>query len=200
MKKFLLTVSTFTLVMILQSCATQPIFYHSEASLPYFYSSTKTVFKFIKNDNATNSFQFGVISAKDNDTLSYVLLAPSKSKSLFVSDLTDVNLSHAIPLLPAQVKEFIKILNSSAEKWDAKFDVKDGISYEFMVAPENRIITQSKNVVVWHSTFKYYFQNNDDGPLGTVLFGEGALQYFYKLEKSSAIRDMASMLQLAIKK
>ncbi|NMB83265.1 MAG: hypothetical protein GYA14_15760, partial [Ignavibacteria bacterium] len=161
-----------------------------------------TVFELIKDDNATNTFQFGVIAAKDNDTLSYVLLAPSK-QTPFVSDLTDltdVNLSNAIPLLPAQVKEFIKILNSSAEKWDTKFDVKDGISYEFMVSPENRIIQQSENVTTWYSTFKFYFQNNDDGPLGTVIFGEGLLQYFYRLEKASAIRDLSSMLSLAIKK
>jgi hypothetical protein len=199
MKRILSTIFLGALMILLQSCATQPIFYHSEASLPYFHSSTKTVFQLIKDDNATNTFQFGVISAKDNDTLSYVLLAPAK-QSQFVSDLTDVNLSYAIPLLPTQVKEFIKILNSSAEKWDTKFDVKDGISYEFMVSPENRIIPQSENVVVWYSTFKFYFQNNDDGPLGTVLFGEGLLQYFYRLEKASAIRDLSSMLSLAIKK
>ncbi|MCX8105592.1 MAG: hypothetical protein N3D80_06965 [Ignavibacterium album] len=199
MKRILSTIFSVALMILFQSCATQPIFYHSEASLPYFHSSTKTVFQLIKDDNAANTFQFGVISAKDNDTLSYVLLAPAK-QSQFVSDLTDVNLSYAIPLLPAQVKEFIKILNSSAEKWDAKFDVKDGISYEFMVSPENRIIPQSENVVVWYSTFKFYFQNNDDGPLGTVLFGEGLLQYFYRLEKASEIRDLSSMLSLAIKK
>lgn len=198
MKNILFTIFSIALVILLQGCAIQPIFYHSQASLPYFHSSTKTVFKIIKDENATNSFKFGVISAKDNDTLLYVLLAPSK-QAQFVSNLTDVNLSYSITLLPAQVKEFIKILNSSAEKWDTKFDVKDGISYEYIVSPENRIIPQSENVVVWYSTFKFYFQNNDDGPLGTVLFGEGLLQYFYRLEKSSEIRDLSSMLSLAIK-
>ncbi|MGQ9799911.1 MAG: hypothetical protein ACUVRG_11610, partial [Ignavibacterium sp.] len=179
--------------------ATQPIFYHSEASLPYFHRSTKTVFQLIKDDNATNTFQFGVIAAKDNDTLSYVVLAPSKKEGQLVNDLTDVNLKYAIPLLPFQVKEFIKILNSSAEKWNTKYDTKDGIIYEFMVSPENRIIPQSENVVVWYSTFKFYFQNNDDGPLGSVLFGEGLLRYYYRIEKLSEIKDLASMLSLAIK-
>ncbi len=199
MKNILSVIFSIALAILLQGCVTQPIFYHSEASLPYFHRSTKTVFQLIKDDNATNTFQFGVIAAKDNDTLSYVVLAPSKQTQL-VNDLTDVNLNYAIPLLPSQVKEFIKILNSSAEKWDTKYDTKDGISYEFMVSPENRIIQQSENVATWYSTFKFYFQNNDDGPLGTVLFGEGLLQYFYRLEKSSAIRDLSSMLSLAIKK
>ncbi len=200
MKNIFTTFATFVLLMFIQSCSTQPIFYHSEAKLPYFHKATKTVFELILDKYATNNFKFGVIAAKDDDTLSYVLLAPSKNSTPFVSDLTDVNLSYAIPLLPAQVKEFIKILNSSAEKWDAKFEVKDGISYEFMVTPENRIIQQSENVVVWYSTFRFYFQNNDDGPLGTVLFGEGLLQYLYRLEKASEIRDLSSMLSLAIKK
>jgi len=199
MKNILYTIFLIALVILLQGCATQPIFYHSEASLPYFHRSTKTDFQIIKDANATNSFQFGVIAAKDNDTLSYVVLAPSKQTQLVVNDLTDVNLNYAIPLLPSQVKEFIKILNSSAEKWNTKYDSKDGISYEFMVSPENRIIPQSNNVVAWYSTFKFYFQNNDDGPLGSVLFGEGQLQYYYRIEKLSAIKDLSSMLSLAIK-
>lgn len=199
MKNILSITSSIVLIILLQSCATQPIFYHSEASLPYFHSSTKTVFQLVKDVKATNSFQFGVISAKDNDTLSYVLLAPSK-ETQFVNNLTDVNLNHAIPLLPSQVKEFVKILNSSAEKWNTKFNTKDGINYEFMVSPENRIVQQSENVVIWYSTFKFYFQNNDDGPLGSVLFGEGVLQYYYRIEKLSAIKDLSSMLSIAIKK
>ncbi len=128
MRGILLAFCTFVVVMSLQSCAPEPIFYHSEADLPYFHRSTKTVFELIKDEYGINGFQFGVISAKDNDTLSYVLLAPSK-QTRFVSDLTDVNLTYAIPLLPAQAKEFIKILNSSADNWSTKFNVKNGISY-----------------------------------------------------------------------
>ena len=193
-RAFLLIVTA----IILQSCATQPIFYHSEASLPFYHSSTKTVFELIKNVNSSNTFKFGVILAVDNETLSYVLLAPSKS-GLPVTDLVDVDLNYSIPLLPKQVKEFIKILTSSSENWYNKFGDKDGISYEFMVAPENLIIQQSENVVVWYSTLRFYFQNNENGPLGTLLFGEGKLKYFYKLEKISELKDLTDMLSLAIK-
>ncbi len=69
-----------------------------------------------------------------------------------------------------------------------------------MVSPENKIIPQSENVVAWYPTFKFYFQNNDDGPLGSVLFGEGLLQFHYRIETNSAIKELASMLTLAIKK
>ena len=187
--------------ILLQNCATTPIFYHSEASLPYSHSSTKTIFKFIKTQNSTNTFKFGVVSANDNNTLSYVLLAPSKNapgQSIFVNSLTDANLTFSIPLLPAQVEEFIKILNSAKEKWNNKYNNEDGISYEFIVAPENRIIPQSKDVVVWYSTFKFYFQNNDDGPLATIIFGDGTLKYFYKLEELSEIRTLTELLKLSI--
>jgi hypothetical protein len=197
-KIILYTISLIAMAILLQSCATEPIFYHSEASLPYFHRSTKTVFRLIKDENATNEFQYGVIAAIDNDTLSYVLLAPS-NQTLYVRELTDVNLNRAIPLLPYQVKEFIKILNSSADKWNSEFDSKDGINYEFTVAPENRIIPQSENVVNWYATFKFYFQNNDAGPLGSVIIGEGLLRNYYFIERLSAIKDLASMLGLAIK-
>ncbi len=195
MKKVFLLIVT---AIVLQSCATQPIFYHSKASLPYFHRSTKTVFQLIKDVNASSSFQFGVITARDNDTLSYVLLAPAKEQTS-VNNLVDVNLSYSIPLLPKQVKEFIKILNASSDKWNNKFGSKDGINYEFMISPENLIIQQSENVVAWYSTLKFYFQNNEDGPLGSLLFGEGTLKYFYRLEEISEIKDLTNMLSLAIK-
>jgi len=195
MKKVFLLIVT---AIVLQSCTTQPIFYHSEASLPYFHRSTKTVFQLIKDVSASSSFQFGVITARDNDTLSYVLLAPTKAQTS-VNNLVDVNLSYSIPLLTKQVKEFIKILNASSDKWNNKFGSKDGINYEFMISPENLIIQQSENVVVWYSTLKFYFQNNEDGPLGSLLFGEGTLKYFYRLDKISEIKDLTNMLSLAIK-
>jgi hypothetical protein len=185
--------------IILQSCVTQPIFYHSEAELPFYHSSTKTIFKLIKEENASNNFQFGVVSAEDNDALTYVLFAPGKPNKI-VNNLVDVNLSYSIPLLPEQVKEFIKILNSSADKWDDKFETKDGIGFEFLVSPENLVVQKSENVFIWYPTLRFYFQNNEDGPLGTLLFGEGTLSYFYRLEKVSELRELVSMLNLAIKK
>lgn len=201
MKIILSIIFSFALIILLSSCTIEPIFYHSEASLPYFHKSTKTTFQLVKDDNATSTFPFGVIAAKDNDTLSYVLLAPGKSKNYYdVNDLTDVNLSHAIPLLPEQVMEFIRILNSSAGKWNTRFDAKEGISYEFMVSPEDRIVPKSENVNMWYSTFKFYFQNNLNGPIGTIIFGEGLMKYFYTLEKVSEIRDLSSILSIALKK
>ena len=195
MKKLFLLI---VMALILQSCATQPIFYHSEATLPYFYRSTKTVLELINDKNTSSLFQFGVITAKDNDTLSYVLLAPANEQK-DITELADVNLSYSVTLLPKQVKEFIKILNSSADKWYNKFESKDGINYEFEVAPENLIVQQSENVSDWYSTLTFYFQNNEKGPLGTLLLGRGKLKYIYKLGKISEITDLTNMLTSAIK-
>lgn len=198
MKSLFKSFIVFTALIILEGCLPKPIFYHSEASLPYFHHSTKTGFELIKDATATNTFEFGVISAKDNDTLSYVLLAPSENLGGGVVNLVDCNLSRSIPLLPKQAKEFVKILNSSTEKWDNTYGTMDGISYEFSVAPENLIIQQSPNVFTWYSTMKFYFQNNEKGPLGTLLFGEGSLQYLYKFTKLSELTDLTNMLNLAI--
>lgn len=200
MKKISIYFLKVVLVIILQGCSRGPIFYHSEASLPYYHSSTKTIFELIKDSSVTSSFFFGVIVAKDNDTLSYVLIAPSNKKYQFVTNLFDVNLSHSIPLLPQKVEEFLEILRFSAEKWAEKYDNKNGISYEFLVAPEHRVIPLSENVVRWYPTLKFYFENNKNGPIAYIVFGEGELQYFYKIDKLLAINDLYRLLNLAFNK
>jgi len=177
-KLFFLTI----LAIIIQSCSVESVYYHSEAELPFYHRSTKTDFELVKNESNSNNFKFGVISAIDNDSLSYVVLAPAKAVT-FVDELTDVNLSYSIPLLKTQVEEFSNILQSSVDDWDNKYKSRDGVNYEFLVSPENKIVQESANVFVWYSTLKYYFQNNEDGPLGTLLFGEGNLKYVYRFDK-----------------
>lgn len=184
-------------LFILFACSPDPIIYHSEARLPFYHSSTKTNFKFIKNSNSSNKFEFGVVSAKDDDTLSYILFTPSRIGGV-VSDLSDAHLAYSVTLLPTQVKEFLKLLNMSAYRWNDKFDDIKGISYEFFIAPENLIVQGSPNVVRWYSTLRFIFQNNDDGPLATLIMGEGSLKYLYKLDKLSEITDLAAMLKTAM--
>ncbi|MCK9280905.1 MAG: hypothetical protein M0P71_09805 [Melioribacteraceae bacterium] len=197
MKTYLLSSSALFLLFFLQSCSIEPILYHSEANLPFIHRTTKTVFKNIMDENSKYSLQLGVISAVDNDTLSYVLLARSKN-SLYVNDLTDCDLSNPIPFTIEQVKEFIIILNSSADRWDSKFDVNDGIGYEFMVRSKIPIIQLTKNGDLYYSSFKYYFQNNKKGPLGTILFDEILFHYQYKLKKSAELRHLSKLLSIAI--
>ena len=183
-------------VILLQGCSVKPIFYHSEADIPYFHRSTKTTFKIVQG---RYKFSFGVISAKDNDTLSYVLIAPPmKGESYSVRELTDVNLNYAIPLRIAQAEEFINLLNQTALRWNDKYDEDNGISYEFLVSPENKIVSQSDNVARWYPVFKYYFHSNDDGTLATMQFGEGTLQYRSILNRIEYIKELSSMVRSAI--
>jgi len=184
-------------IILLSSCSPTPFFYDSTASLPYSHRSTKTVFELMKDSKGT-FFEFGVISAKDNDKLSYVLLSPS-IEGEYVKELTDVNLTNSVPLRLEQAKEFVEILISSSESWNKKFENTNGISYEFRIAPENQIIPQSENVVSWYSTIKFYFQNNVDGSVATLHFGEGTLKYSYKLETLSEIKDLIDLLNKSIK-
>lgn len=196
MKNIFYTLALATISVILSSCSPTPIFYHSEADIPYFDRATKTDFKLITDKNIKSSFEFGVIAAKDNDKLPYVLLAPGKLQ-VGVDKLIDVNLTQAIPLMPNQVKAFIQILNQSIEKWGNKYDSKNGIAFEFMVTPENEIYRQSENVVTWYPSFKYYFQNNEDGPLCTIFFGEGLLKHYYKFDELYEVKDLLRLVTLA---
>ncbi|MDR3665592.1 MAG: hypothetical protein P4L35_02000 [Ignavibacteriaceae bacterium] len=190
----------FTVLVFLGGCAPPPpTFYHSEASLPFFHHSTKTTFELINDGDATNPFHFGVISAKDNDTLSYILIAPSYRGDA-VNELGDVNLSYSIPLLPKQVMEFIKILNTSSEKWNDKFGKKDGISYQFIVAREDQIIKESQNVATWYPSLRFYFQNNEQGSLGTLFLGERSLQTVYNFISKSRIIELTNLLYSTVSK
>jgi hypothetical protein len=198
MKRIVVSLILCNLILLVSGCSPQPIIYHSEASLPYYNRATKTVFELINDANTSKSIEFGVVSAKDNDTLSYVLLAPVNTGDQNVTSLVKANLTYSVPLLPKQVKEFLNILNASSDKWSTKYGKKDGISYEFIVAPENLIVKSSDNVNTWYSTFKYYFQNNEGGPVGTVLFGEGLFQFKYELNELSQITNLINMLNLAI--
>lgn len=200
MKYITYIISSVTFVIIVEGCATQPVFYHSEASLPYFHRSTKTVFQLIKDDGIANDFQFGIIAAKDNDTLSYIILAPSKQQKYYVKNLTDVDLNRAIPIQITQVKELIDIIDASIEKWDEKFNSIEGISYEFIIAPEHKVIQQSQNVTTWYPRFIYYFHNNKNGPIVSIIFGEDLMQYYYRIQELSAIKDLSNLLRLAIKR
>ncbi|HSH52666.1 MAG TPA: hypothetical protein VK982_13155, partial [Bacteroidales bacterium] len=164
---------------------------------PFYHRSTKTVFELVKNETKTNNFKFGVISAVDNASLSYVVLAPAKAV-MYVDELTDANLSYSIPLLKSQVEEFVTLLQASVDDWDNKYKSRDGVNFEFLVSPENKIVQESANVFAWYSTLKYYFQNNEDGPLGTLLFGEGNLKYVYTFDKKSEIKDFIILLNKAI--
>jgi len=197
MKNSLIRFVLILQILFIYSCAPKPIFYNSEASLPYFHSSTKTTFELIKVSEGASFVEFGIIAAKDNDTLSYVLLAPA-IPGRFVNKLTDVSLNYAIPVLEVQIREFKKILDASILAWDQKFSREEGISYEYFVAPENRIVRQSENVAAWDPTIKFYFQNNIDGPLGSVLFGEGLLQFYYRLSNLADIQELSKILGKAI--
>ncbi|MDP4114652.1 MAG: hypothetical protein Q8903_00870 [Bacteroidota bacterium] len=186
--------------VLFYGCTPSRVLYHSQASVPFFHRSTKTVFHMVNYGKIPSIFKFAVIAAKDNDTLSYVVLAPIKHQLIDSTKLTDVDLNNSITLLPAQVEEFIKILNSSAEKWDTKFNTMDGISYSFVVSPEDKNRPQIENIPVWHPTLNFYFQNNYKGPLVSIIFGEDLVKYDYIIDESSELIDLSNMLSLAIKK
>ena len=186
--------------VIFYSCAPARVLYHSQASVPFFHRATKTVFHVVNYGEVPSHFDFAVIAAKDNDTLSYVVLAPIKHQLIDSTKLTDVDLNNSITLLPAQVEEFIKILNSSAEKWNTKFTTMDGISYSFVVSPEDKNRPRNESIPVWYPTLNYYFQNNSKGPFVSIIFGEYLVKYDYTIYKFSELIDLSNMLSLAIKK
>lgn len=197
MKKHHLLLLSFLLLLILSGCSIKQFYYHSEANLPYFDRATKSAFTLIKKEDIS-AFKFGVISATDDDTLSYVLISPKEARVSSVKDLPDDKLDRAIPLKISQVKEFLEILNASSNKWDKKFDAENGISYEYMVAPEYKINRVSENVAEWIPMLRFYFQNNEEGSKISLIIGKGKIRYLYESEQHSRLRDLIELLELSI--
>jgi len=205
-KMFLRIITACTAIVLFQACSPAINLYHSEASLPYKSSAIQTTFKLVELTKSGDGISFnahpitfGVVSAKDNDQSKYVLIAPkpTSSSSSYPDKLNDVILYNSITLLPKDVDAFITILKNSSESWNAKHTDKTGVNYEFMIAPENKIIPQSTNVVTWHPSMTYNYQNNSSGPIAVLLVGDGAIRYIYKFEKQSHINDLINLLEKA---
>ncbi|MFH0735696.1 MAG: hypothetical protein V1773_13900 [bacterium] len=197
MKKTILQLILLAFSILFNGCFPKPILYHSEAKLPYQHSSTKTKFELM---NGTFNYEFGIVAAKDNDTLSYVLVVPSYSGLVNIRDLKDVNLNYAITLLPNQANEFVNILESAAANWNENISKKNGTAYEFLIAPENLIVKQSENVYTWYPKLSFYYQNNENGPLCNLFLGGGTIAFAYKFDKVASIKGLAEIIKTAITK
>jgi len=201
-KMFLRIITACTAIVLLQSCTPAINLYHSEASLPYKSSAIQTSFTLVEPAKSGivsyTPISFGVISAKDNGENRYVLIAPKSSTSLsYPIKLNDVLLYNSITLLTKDVEALINILKKSSESWNDKHTEVSGINYEFMIAPENKIVPQTNNVVTWYPTMRYNYQNNSSGPLAVLIVGDGLLKYVYKFEKQAYIKDFISLLEKA---
>jgi len=182
------------LLLIMGGCYTKSIIYNSQANIPYYNYSTKTSFTFI---GAVKSY-FGIISAIDNDTLSYILLAPVERPSL-INKLSNINLNHSTPLLPQQAAQFCEILDSSISAWNIKFDSKKGIHYMFTIAPENMIIQQSANVIKWYPYLRFDF-HNDNKPQATLILGDEYFKYIYQLNSIEMLTDLSKYIKDGLSK
>lgn len=176
-------------------------YYHNTPKSPYFIKATKTIYRLMNDERNKNQFDFGILAARDNDTLSYFLFAPSRS-GYSVTELSDVNVYLAMPLFPAQAWEFSKILTFCAEKWNVKFNNREGIYYELItITPTeyNIFIGDREDTITtnkWYPKLTFDFKNTSSGSYALITYGNNRITYTYKLEKLSQIRDLIRMLDL----
>ncbi len=184
---------TLFLLILLQSCYTIPNYYYSNVDVPYYSKAIKTEFTLIKDDSISAKFAFGVISAIENDTLAYVILAPQRN--IIKTRLDDFNLTNSIPLLKNHAKEFIKILKTSAEKWDTKYESDKGINLEFHIAAKDDIIQGYMTETVWHPTLSFIFQNNGNRRKAKMVIGN---KFVFDFRSKMQIVDLYKLLEIAI--
>jgi hypothetical protein len=171
MRKSNLVLKVMLFGLLVNSAIICQTYYHSEAGLPYSTKLTKTSFEMVLDESNSNPFDFGLVVAKDNDSFPYIIFAPIKS--LTGSEyLRFLNYERSVHMPINKIKELIAGLNEAKKYWGLPFSNTQGISIEFMYAPEQKIIPQSENVVKWKPSLAFYFLNNTIGPKATLIIGE----------------------------
>lgn len=174
-------------------------YYHSEASLPYSSITIKSSFELILNDEKKNPFDFGLIVAKDNDISHYLIFAQLKD-ARSGGELVDVNFSRVIAVPKNRATELLKLVEHAVNSWKEKYTVTTGESCEFLIAPENKIVPQSQNVVSWYASLKFYYENNEEGPKANLIIGDYGEKKEYSFNELNNMAEFMEMLKKAISK
>ncbi len=192
-----LAIGLFLLLNI--SCSVKrPMLYHSLADLPYSSKLNFTNFELLKIfPYCCDDFNFGIIVATDNEHKKYILIAPGRLNQR-VNDLPDVDIDYAVTILPKYARKLLKILNYSIENWNKKIAKLRGVNVEFIIAPEHKIIKKSENVEQWYPCLRYYYQNNSEGSLATLILGED--NFIYRFDKFDDISRFRDLFEIAVNK
>jgi hypothetical protein len=180
--------------------------YQSKADLPYYSKLTQTKFELIKIDSLKSS-EISIIVAKDNDTVKYILIAPNYLRNQTIKDLSDVDLNHAITILPDKSKELLMAIDYSLKNWSKEVSPLTGVNIEYVVYQEQKMpVLSGTNIedIVYKEkmklALKYNYQNNIDGPLSVIIIGEGMAERVYKIDSIGELRFFYNTLKTAIGK
>lgn len=180
-------------------CSSKYIHYHSDASIPFLSSTIKSFITYIPGDEKFESGrEYGIFSAIDSAKVYYILIAP-QSPVKHKDKHRRFHLAHSVTIKPRHALEMINLLQSSIADWDNDYQSSDALFYNFIVAPEQKIKPVSANVVEWHPTFRYGFNNRKDGGVAVLIFGEGQLQYRVELKKRSELEDLRNLFEASLK-
>lgn len=169
-KYFLILVTIINIICPLHKLFAQDL-YHSEASLPYMFTATRTSFEMMLDENKINPLEFGVVFAKDNDTLPYILFAPIRPL-VSPDDLSGINFEYSVAVPIDKMKELLSFVESAKSNWGIEYGPGKGIGIEFIFAPENKIKNVSPNVIKWEASLAFYYVNNSNGPKARLVIGK----------------------------
>lgn len=184
------------LLLSMGGCATTPLFYHSEASLLYSGRLTKSEMELLLDANNSNPLEFGVVHCKDNDDNSYLVISPL-GKGAKSENLDGLILQESVTIKPEQLDQLIRIVEISSAKWEAETTGKHGMSYEYLLAPENRIIKETDHTETWYPSLKYYFQNIDNKSVVSIILGNPSTiyHYYFKIDDFSNLESFLFILK-----
>ena len=197
--KYFVLIFLFLFMMLVNSCNVRPMIYSSSASLPYYSKTTLTNFELINDSDSKNFFNFGVIVANDNDKIGYILISPARIENK-VDKIPDFILNNSVTLLESQANGLLNAIEYSIKNWHSTLVESKGVNVEYIVAPEQEIISKSENVVTWNPTLRYNFQKYSNGSIAILNFGDNYTKYYFEFRKIESLNNLKKLLDIAVNK
>lgn len=197
--KFALAIAT--LILFKGCSSTQQFYYNSSADLPQFTSSTETVMNVVLNDT-DNLRSYGIITAVDNGTQEYLLLARKNYPSSYNS-LGSFNITYATNLSLESAKELNESLDVIISNWDGLTN-DDGYFYQFTSAPINETVEVAPNVLQYEVSVSFYFTAIGGWSIGELIFRYKNLDTHeittnrVEMQNKSDLEDLQSLLNIAL--
>ncbi len=168
--------------LFLHACSATQYYYNSSAHIPHYTSNTETIMNVMLTESG-NSRSYGVLTATDDQTVNYLLIAPKTSGQKSArNQLSNFNINEATYIDLDAAEDFRQSLSRIVSEWD-KLREEDGYFYQFGSAPEINVNQLDEKTIEFIPSLRFYFNITNEGPTGEMI-----LEYLNRRTLNSTIR------------
>ena len=198
--------SALALSLLFTSCATKSNLYHSTAGAKFTSVKTETKLTVIEGKQKKLKYpsKYGVISAIDNQSLRYTLIAPYRGMANSKPELSKFSLGESVPLTIDKVQQLISIVDRAIVDWNKDYKKTKGHSLRYSAFSENEqgfvfqyqngqesMLSRTKPIVtlVIRTGSKYQYVNAPNN----IVYNRTYTYKIRNLEELKGFRDLLSL-------